>query len=184
MWVYTVSLPVIFVNSPRKAEPLTDATMTRLDMAGTIVFVIGFLCEAMADAQKYSYRQNTSNARHWCDVGLWKYSRHPNYFGEITLWWGIFLISTNVLRGAEWVAVLSPLFITAIILFLSGVPLLENSADIRYGCMEEYQRYKRTTSPLVPLPPGLYREVPSCFKCLICFEFPIYTNSKAIATSI
>ncbi|XP_075559302.1 uncharacterized protein LOC142590758 isoform X2 [Dermacentor variabilis] len=158
VWVYTVSLPVIFVNSPRKAEPLTDATMTRLDMAGTIVFVIGFLCEAMADAQKYSYRQNTSNARHWCDVGLWKYSRHPNYFGEITLWWGIFLISTNVLRGAEWVAVLSPLFITAIILFLSGVPLLENSADIRYGCMEEYQRYKRTTSPLVPLPPGLYRE--------------------------
>ncbi|KAH8018349.1 hypothetical protein HPB51_003305 [Rhipicephalus microplus] len=140
VWVYTVSLPVIFVNSPRKAEPLTDATMTRLDMAGTIVFVIGFLCEAMADAQKYSYRQNTSNARHWCDV--------------------------------------------AIILFLSGVPLLENSADIRYGCMEEYQRYKRTTSPLVPMPPGLYREVPSCFKCLICFEFPIYTNSKAIATSI
>lgn len=184
VWVYTVSLPVIFVNSPRKAEPLTDATMTRLDMAGTIVFVIGFLCEAMADAQKYSYRQNTSNAGHWCDVGLWKYSRHPNYFGEITLWWGIFLIATNVLRGAEWVAVLSPLFITAIILFLSGVPLLENSADIRYGCMEEYQHYKRTTSPLLPLPPGLYREVPSCFKCLICFEFPIYTNSKAIATSI
>ncbi|KAK8772120.1 hypothetical protein V5799_024634 [Amblyomma americanum] len=213
VWVYTVSLPVIFVNSPRKAEPLTDATMTRLDMAGTIVFVIGFLCEAMADAQKYTYRQNTSNARHWCDVvsagvatglglamaisldgraghsaseeeGLWKYSRHPNYFGEITLWWGIFLIATNVLKGAEWVAVLSPLFITTIILFLSGVPLLENSADIRYGCMEEYQRYKRSTSPLLPLPPGLYREVPSCFKCLICFEFPIYTNSKAIATSI
>lgn len=184
VWVYTVSLPVILVNSPRKAEPLTAPTMTRLDTAGTIVFFMGFLCEAMADAQKYSYRQNTSNARHWCDTGLWRYSRHPNYFGEITLWWGIFLISTNVLRGAEWVAVLSPLFISAIILFLSGVPLLENSADIRYGSMEEYQRYKRATSPLLPLPPGLYKEVPTCFKCLICFEFPIYTNSKAIATSI
>ncbi|EEC08344.1 hypothetical protein IscW_ISCW019149 [Ixodes scapularis] len=151
VWVYTVSLPVIFVNSPRKAEPLTVSTMTRLDMAGTIIFFIGFACEAMADVQKYSYRQNTSNARHWCNVGLWRYSRHPNYFGEITLWWGIFLISTNVLCGAD---------------------------------MEEYQRYKRTTSPLLPLPPSIYEEVPNCFKCLICFEFPIYTNSKAIATSI
>lgn len=184
VWVYTVSLPVIFVNSPRKAEPLTSPTMTRLDTAGTAIFAIGFLCEALADVQKYDYRQKTDNARHWCDVGLWKYSRHPNYFGEITLWWGIFIISINVLDGAEWVAVLSPLFISAIILFLSGVPLLENSADIRYGCMEEYQRYKRTTSPLVPLPPSLYEEVPNCFKCLICFEFPIYTNTKAIATSI
>ena len=67
-------------------------------------------------------------------AGLWNWSRHPNYFGEIALWWGVFIMSCGIpLEGGEWTAVLGPLFITSILLFLSGIPLLEQKADQRYG---------------------------------------------------
>ena len=91
---------------------------TPMDIIGGILFVIGLLTEAISDQQKFSFRNNPENRGKWCQVGFWKISRHPNYFGEITLWIGVFLISTSICVDAQWVGVLSPLFTVSILLFL------------------------------------------------------------------
>lgn len=125
-WVFTVSLPVIFVNAPDSAVKLDpDNAWTPQDVVGVVIFVIGLSCETFADFQKFFFRNNPANKGKWCDDGLWKISRHPNYFGEICVWLGIFIISTSILTDGQWTAVLSPLFTMAILLFLSGIPLLE-----------------------------------------------------------
>ncbi|KAJ6411344.1 hypothetical protein OIU84_007999 [Salix udensis] len=117
------------------------------------------------------------NRGKWCNVGLWNISRHPNYFGEILLWWGIFVASTPVLEGSEWLVILGPIFLTLLLLFVSGIPLLEQSADKKFGNVAAYRVYKRTTSPLIPLPPAVYRSLPSWFKSVFLFEFPFYSRN-------
>lgn len=138
---------------------------------------IGISIEATADQQKLLFKNSPANKGKWCNAGLWKYSRHPNYFGEIFLWWGIFVASTSVLEGAEWLVVFGPIFLTLLLLFVSGIPLLEESADKRFGSMAEYRIYKNITSPLVPLPPAVYGRLPAWFKVAFLFEFPLYSRS-------
>ncbi|EPS73789.1 hypothetical protein M569_00967, partial [Genlisea aurea] len=172
LWVWTVSLPVTVVNGNDR-----NPRLRAQDIIGWIIWCIGIAIEATADQQKLAFKNSPENRGKWCNVGVWKYSRHPNYFGEIFLWWGIFIAASPVLKNAEWLVVIGPTFLTALLLFISGIPLLEDSADKNYGNVAAYRQYKKSTSPLVPLPPAVYGSLPSWFKEAFLFEFPIYSRS-------
>jgi len=173
IWVWTVSLPLTILNSP---SSVVDApSINAWDIIGWFMFVFGLSIETWADFSKLFYKKKVQG--HWCDIAIWKWSRHPNYFGEITLWWGMFITCSNVFHNGEWAAIVSPIFITLLLLFVSGIPLLEKSADERYFASDqaiEYTEYKLQTSPLIPLPPAVYRPLPKLVKILL-FEFPFYT---------
>jgi steroid 5-alpha reductase family enzyme len=123
-------------------------------LIGLLVWASGVAIEATADIQKYTFSTNPANKNKWIDQGIWHYSRHPNYFGEICVWAGTYLFAASVLSGAESiVGIVSPLFIAALLLFVSGIPILEKSADARWGKQAAYKAYKKRTSILIPLPP-------------------------------
>ena len=122
-------------------------------VVGVAVWLVGLLVEAFADAQKSAFRAKEENSGRFIASGLWRYSRHPNYFGEMLVWWGLFLYAVPVLHGAAFAVVIGPVFITLLLLFVSGIPPLERSADEKYGSDAAYRDYKRRTSILVPLPP-------------------------------
>ncbi|XP_047157781.1 uncharacterized protein LOC124828515 isoform X3 [Vigna umbellata] len=171
-WVWTVSLPVTLVNASDR-NPFLHV----VDIIGWILWAVGFIVEGTADQQKLNFKRSSENRGKWCNVGVWKYSRHPNYFGEILLWWGIFLASTPVLEGAEWLVIIGPIFLTSLLLFVSGIPLLEDSADKKFGNVDGYRIYKTRTSPLIPLPPSVYGNLPAWFKKALLLEFPFYNRN-------
>ena len=121
--------------------------------AGAAVWLAGLLIEAVADAQKSAFRAKEENRGRFVASGLWRYSRHPNYFGEMLVWWGLFVYAVPVLHDAAFAVVAGPVYITLLLLFVSGIPLVERSADEKYGGDPAYRDYKRRTSILVPLPP-------------------------------
>jgi steroid 5-alpha reductase family enzyme len=120
---------------------------------GVGVWLAGLLIEAAADAQKSAFKAKAENRGRFIANGLWRYSRHPNYFGEMLVWWGLFAYAVPFLDGAAFAVVAGPVFITLLLLFVSGIPPLERSADEKYGDDPAYRDYKRRTSILVPLPP-------------------------------
>jgi steroid 5-alpha reductase family enzyme len=121
-------------------------------VAGAAVWLIGLVIEAVSDAQKSAFKARQSADERFIATGLWRYSRHPNYFGEILVWWGLFAYAIPFLQGAAFAVVAGPVFITVLLLFVSGIPLLEKSADAKLGDGPAYREYKRRTSILVPLP--------------------------------
>ena len=122
-------------------------------IVGVAIWFIGLAIETAADAQKSSFKGKEENRERFIMNGLWRYSRHPNYFGEMLVWWGLFLYAVPFLHGAAFAVVIGPVFITLLLLFVSGIPLLERSAEAKYGDDPAYRGYKRRTSILVPFPP-------------------------------
>ena len=116
---------------------------------GFAVFLLGFVIETIADTQKRRFRA-AHGSGHFITTGLWSWSRHPNYVGEITLWLGIAILALPALQGWQYATLVSPLFVYVLLTRISGVPLLERKADHHWGEDEAYQAYKRATPVLFP----------------------------------
>ena len=118
---------------------------------GVAVWAIGLVCETIADLQKMAFNNNPANKDKWIDTGIWHYSRHPNYFGEILVWVGVYLYTLASLPLLPAIiGLVSPAFIIILLLFISGIPILEKSADKKWGNEPKYQAYKEQTSMLIP----------------------------------
>lgn len=151
--VWVVMLPVTGLMN---AEALwASPVLQRLTLvAGSILWIAGFTIEAVADHQKYAFKSAPENAGRFMNRGLWKYARHPNYFGEILAWWGLGIIALPFLSGSRLLYLVGPVFITVLLLFVSGIPLLEKSWEAKWGGDPDFQAYKSSTRLLVPLPKG------------------------------
>jgi len=121
---------------------------------GALVWLGGFSIEVIADRQKSQFRTSPDNKGKFIHTGLWAWSRHPNYFGEIVLWIGIAVIALPLLGGWTWLMLISPVFTFILLTRISGVPLLEKRADEKWGGQADYEAYKANTSVLIPLPPS------------------------------
>lgn len=128
-----------------------------ISIIGVIVYLIGLYFEAVGDFQLSEFIKNPDNKGEIMKSGLWRYTRHPNYFGEIMIWWGIFIF--GLLNGSSWYTIISPITITYLLVFVSGVPMLEK----KYAGDLKFEEYKKTTSVLVPIPPNLYIKIKDYF---------------------
>lgn len=144
LWVViTAGCALAAISSGRAAEPVG------LAITGLILWLFGFVVEVVADQQKRRFR-HANSAERFIDTGLWAYSRHPNYFGEILLWLGIALMAMPALAGWQWATLISPLFVFLLLTRVSGIPLLERKAEQRWGQNPDWQAYKARTPALIP----------------------------------
>jgi len=151
--VWTIQALWVTFTMAAALVAITTTTRKGLDLfviVGFLVWVIGFAIEVVADSQKSRFNANLDNKGKFIQTGLWSRSRHPNYFGEIMLWVGVAVIALPVLQGWQWVALISPIFVTLLLTRVSGVPLLEKKADKKWGGQEDYESYKKTTPVLIP----------------------------------
>ena len=158
-FLLTWTVQGLWVSFTAAAAWVSITTTTRRPLGwpalvGFLVWAFGFGFEVLADTQKSAFKANPENEGRFIDTGLWSWSRHPNYFGEIVLWIGVAIIALPVLRGWQFVALISPLYVTAQLTLVSGIPILERKADERWGGQEDYEAYKERTPVLIPRPPG------------------------------
>lgn len=148
MWIcFTAGAALAAMTSVRSVP------MGTLGWIGLLVWIIGFGIEVVSDQQKSRFRANPAHEGRFISTGLWAWSRHPNYFGEIVLWSGVALIAAPALQGWQYATLLSPVFVTILLTMGSGIPLLEERADQTWGGQADYEEYKSSTPVLVPRPP-------------------------------
>jgi len=150
LWVFLTAACALAAISAATLEPLGP-----LAALGTAIWIAGFAIEVMADRQKSRFREDPANRERFITSGLWAWSRHPNYFGEILLWVGIAVIALPTLAGWTFVTLISPLFVYLLLTRISGVPLLESRAKKKWGDDAAYQEYKARTPVLWLRPPSL-----------------------------
>ncbi len=149
LWVLLTAACALAIITGGNREPLGI-----IGYVGIAVWAIGILIEIVADQQKSAFRADPANKGRFINTGLWAWSRHPNYFGEIMLWTGMAIIAIPVLEGWQWATLISPVFVIFLLTKVSGVPMLENAADERWGGQDDYEEYKRNTPVLIMKPPA------------------------------
>jgi steroid 5-alpha reductase family enzyme len=125
-----------------------------IGFAGIAIWIFGFVIEVMADYQKTQFKKNPDNKDLFITTGLWSWSQHPNYFGEITLWFGLALVALPVLSGWQLATMVSPFFVYLLLTRVSGIPLLDRLANKKWGDDPDYQNYINDTSKLLLMPPA------------------------------
>ncbi|MGD8456491.1 MAG: DUF1295 domain-containing protein [Anaerolineales bacterium] len=158
-FLLTWTLQGLWVTFSLAAALAAITSTTRVELGlfaliGFLVWMLGFGIEVIADHQKSQFRAISENEGRFINTGLWSWSRHPNYFGEIVLWIGVAIIALPTLSGWTWLTLISPLFVILLLTRISGVPMLEARADEKWGGQEDYEIYKSRTSMLIPLPPS------------------------------
>lgn len=172
IWVFATSLTVIYLNGTNDSAALTYA-----DYIGWAFALLGLLIETVADAEKFSFRQrrDKDSGEVFIRSGTWAWSRHPNYFGELAFWWGVFITVSQSFKGdaVGYYTLLSPGFITLLLLFGSGLPIVEVTTNKKLRQNESFRRYRDETSILVPMPPNVWRALPLWLKVAL-FEWSMY----------
>jgi steroid 5-alpha reductase family enzyme len=149
LWALLTAACALAIITGGNREPLGI-----IGYIGIGVWTLGILIEIVADKQKSAFRASPANQGKFISTGLWAWSRHPNYFGEIVLWSGMAIIAIPVLQGWQWATVISPVFVAFLLTKVSGVPMLEKAADERWGGQDDYETYKQNTPVLVMKPPA------------------------------
>ena len=144
LWVFMCTYPaLIALTSPSKEENI-------FLIGGATVWLVGWLYEVIADQQKTAFNKDPKNAGQFINTGVWKQSRHPNYVGELVLWTGITIIAVPVYQDSQWLALITPVFVYWLLNKVSGVNLLEERADKKWGESPAYQAYKKETPVFFP----------------------------------
>jgi len=146
----------VLVTMAAGLAALTSNTTVELGILGYVgiaLWLFGFAVEVIADNQKTQFKKDPNNKDRFITSGLWSWSQHPNYFGEITLWLGLALFTYPVLSGWQLVTLISPIFVYLLLTRLSGIPTLDRLAKEKWGSDSDYAAYVRTTSKLILSPP-------------------------------
>tara|TARA_A100001037_G_C15085883_1_gene606669 strand:+ start:51 stop:947 length:897 start_codon:yes stop_codon:yes gene_type:complete len=150
---WTLSAAWVFIQSIAALVALTSLQQVPFGLLGYLglsLWIFGFVFQVVADYQKTKFKANPANKDNFIQEGLWSISRHPNYFGEIALWTGIALMAVPVMSGLQYVSLISPVFGFLLIYFVSGVRLLENRGDKKWGNNPDYKKYKKNTPVFFP----------------------------------
>ena len=145
MWVFICSSAALVAI----ANPM-GVVINGIFFVGLALFVLGFAVEVIADNQKSKFRSIPENKDQFINEGLWARSRHPNYFGEITLWTGITVMGISTFEGMNYIAIFSPIFSYLLLVYVSGVRMLEFRGHKKWGHLDEYNSYKKNTPKLIP----------------------------------
>ena len=143
--VFIILLPTIYTLLLNQ-----DTSLSWFSYIGFLISILGIAIESIADVQKYVFKNIPENKMKWINTGLWKYSRHPNYLGEILMWAGVFIYVMPYLNGFSLLTLVSPIYIFVLLLFVSGIPKLEKEYEKRYEGKTEYRKYVKSTGLLLP----------------------------------